>query len=97
MELYANAAAVPTTLRGDVHGHIGLVIDTTFYSMLSTTTFAASTQPTRATLPPRATIVDRETMEHKYKIEKAIHGNHNTVEKAVQAQIQDVIENIYLQ
>eukprot|EP00957_Ditylum_brightwellii_P211220 15365909-Ditylum_brightwellii.AAC.2 len=96
MELYANAAAVPNVLGGCAHGHIGLVMNTTLYSTLSTTTFTTPTHSTRSTLFPRATIGDRETMEHQYKIEKAIYDNHNTVEEAVKTQIQDAIKVTHL-
>eukprot|EP00957_Ditylum_brightwellii_P179593 13680801-Ditylum_brightwellii.AAC.1 len=36
MELYPTTVLVPTTLEGGAHGHIGLVMDATLYSTLST-------------------------------------------------------------
>eukprot|EP00957_Ditylum_brightwellii_P066356 5037111-Ditylum_brightwellii.AAC.1 len=89
MELYANAASVSTTLGGGVHGHIGLVVDMSLHSVLSTTMYAAPTQPTRATLV--ATMVERQ-----YTNKKSIHDNHNAAEEAVKTQIQDAIDGIYL-
>eukprot|EP00957_Ditylum_brightwellii_P153745 11701993-Ditylum_brightwellii.AAC.1 len=62
MKLYANAAAVPTTLGGSAHDHIDVVMDMTLYSTLPTTVYVALTQPPRDTLPPRAMVVGRETM-----------------------------------
>eukprot|EP00957_Ditylum_brightwellii_P050106 3798340-Ditylum_brightwellii.AAC.1 len=47
--LYANAAKVPTMLRGGNKGHIGLVMKALLYATISTTAYAALTEPTMPT------------------------------------------------
>eukprot|EP00957_Ditylum_brightwellii_P133628 10188286-Ditylum_brightwellii.AAC.1 len=44
--LYANTAKVPTTLGGGNKGHIRLVMEASLYAMISTTAYAAPTEPT---------------------------------------------------
>eukprot|EP00957_Ditylum_brightwellii_P113742 8672171-Ditylum_brightwellii.AAC.1 len=52
MALYANAAAVPTTLGGGAHGHIGLVMKAGLYGTLSGgTAYNAPPEPTGEQLP----------------------------------------------
>eukprot|EP00957_Ditylum_brightwellii_P140432 10699708-Ditylum_brightwellii.AAC.1 len=64
MALYANAAAVPTTLGGGAHGHIGLVMEAGLYGMLSGgTAYTAPPEPIRVQLPARATLANRENHE----------------------------------
>eukprot|EP00957_Ditylum_brightwellii_P130308 9939925-Ditylum_brightwellii.AAC.1 len=46
MALYANTAAVPTTLGGGAHGHIGLVIEAGLYgTLLGGTAYTAPPEP----------------------------------------------------
>eukprot|EP00957_Ditylum_brightwellii_P089876 6844620-Ditylum_brightwellii.AAC.1 len=48
MALYANAAAVPTTLGGGAHDHIGLVMEADLYGTLSCgTAYTAPPEPIR--------------------------------------------------
>ena len=44
-ELYANSSAIPTTLRGGKNDHIGLIMDTSVYTNVATTTYARPTEP----------------------------------------------------
>eukprot|EP00957_Ditylum_brightwellii_P211023 15365673-Ditylum_brightwellii.AAC.4 len=99
MEIYANAAAVPTILGGGAHGHIGLVMDTALYTTLSTTLYVTPAQQARAALSCRATVVDQETMENKDKLEKAVYDNHTTVEEADTWGVtsRDIIDHIHAQ
>eukprot|EP00957_Ditylum_brightwellii_P176259 13420807-Ditylum_brightwellii.AAC.1 len=61
MALYANAAAVPTTLGGEAHGHIGLVMEAGLYGTLSGgTAYTAPPELIRGQLPAHATLADRE-------------------------------------
>eukprot|EP00957_Ditylum_brightwellii_P121563 9270788-Ditylum_brightwellii.AAC.2 len=84
--LYTKGAAILTTLGGGAQGHIGIVMDGTLYSTLSTTAYTLWVQPTRGSLPTRATLVDRDIMEAQYKKEKVTYDIHNTVEEAIKTQ-----------
>eukprot|EP00957_Ditylum_brightwellii_P043661 3309552-Ditylum_brightwellii.AAC.1 len=44
-ETFANAAAVPTTLSGGQHGHVGLVAPATVYSTLSSIEYITPKKP----------------------------------------------------
>eukprot|EP00957_Ditylum_brightwellii_P185357 14114064-Ditylum_brightwellii.AAC.1 len=96
MAMYTNAAAVPTTLGGGVHVHMGLVMDPTLYATLSTTVYAVPTAPVQMVLPSRTQLVDRDTADQLYKEEKAIFDNHNTVEEVLKTQLQEAVEDICL-
>eukprot|EP00957_Ditylum_brightwellii_P008112 615223-Ditylum_brightwellii.AAC.1 len=50
-QLYENAATIPSSLSGYVHGHIGLVMEPTLYSSFSATAYDAPSAPTGTTLP----------------------------------------------
>eukprot|EP00957_Ditylum_brightwellii_P066068 5011389-Ditylum_brightwellii.AAC.1 len=54
-QLYENAVAIPSSLGGGLHGHIGLVMEPTLYSSLLATAYNAPSAPTRATLAGNAT------------------------------------------
>ena len=43
--LYANLAAIPTTLGRGRNGHIGLLMDTAVYANVATTAYAKPTEP----------------------------------------------------
>ena len=43
--LYANAATLPTTLGGGRHGHIGIIMQPTLYTTLSTVAYNTPTDP----------------------------------------------------
>eukprot|EP00957_Ditylum_brightwellii_P037449 2832909-Ditylum_brightwellii.AAC.1 len=53
-QLCKNAATIPSNLEGEVHGHIGIVMEPTLYSSLSTTAYNAPSAPTSTTLPGNA-------------------------------------------
>ena len=66
--LYGNAAAIPTTLGGGAHGHIGLLITPARYATLSpTATYAVPIDPgPNVTFAPTATAGAREIATHQY-------------------------------
>eukprot|EP00957_Ditylum_brightwellii_P134642 10264535-Ditylum_brightwellii.AAC.1 len=79
MALYANAAAVPTTLGGGAHGHIGLVMEAGLYETLSGgTAYTVPPEPIQGQSPARATLADRENHERLYRADKREYDNHNT-------------------
>eukprot|EP00957_Ditylum_brightwellii_P158182 12040210-Ditylum_brightwellii.AAC.1 len=79
MALYANAAAVPTMLGGDAHGHIGLVMEAGLYGkLLGGTAYTAPLEPVQRPLPARALLVNREDHECLYRADKQEYDNHNT-------------------
>eukprot|EP00957_Ditylum_brightwellii_P172749 13151043-Ditylum_brightwellii.AAC.1 len=61
--MYANAAYVPTRLGGGAYGHIGLVMDTALYAMLSTMIYSAPSAPVRTTIIARTQLVNRDAAE----------------------------------
>eukprot|EP00957_Ditylum_brightwellii_P070247 5337021-Ditylum_brightwellii.AAC.1 len=61
MALYGNAVAVPTTLGGGAHGHIGLVIEAGLYGTFSGgTAYNAPQESIRGQLPAHTTLANRE-------------------------------------
>ena len=42
--MYANASAIPTTLRGGRNGHIGLLMDASVYSNVATVAYTRPTE-----------------------------------------------------
>jgi len=44
-DLYSNTAEVSTTLGGEKHGHIGLIMKSELYKVISTTTFQIPEDP----------------------------------------------------
>eukprot|EP00957_Ditylum_brightwellii_P068311 5186096-Ditylum_brightwellii.AAC.1 len=75
--LYANAAKVTTTLGGGNKGHIGFVMKASLYRTISTTPYAALTEPTMPT-NVSSTGAERELALHQYKAAKLLFDNHVT-------------------
>eukprot|EP00957_Ditylum_brightwellii_P052211 3959138-Ditylum_brightwellii.AAC.1 len=75
-QLYENAATIPSSLGGGVHGHIGLVMEPTLYFSLSATAYNAPSAPTRATLAVNATSQVRYEEDNPYKKELDTYENH---------------------
>eukprot|EP00957_Ditylum_brightwellii_P167043 12716890-Ditylum_brightwellii.AAC.1 len=66
-QLYENAAAIPLSLGGGAHGHIGLVMEPTLYSSLSATAYNAPSAPARVTLAGNATYQVHYEEDNHYK------------------------------
>eukprot|EP00957_Ditylum_brightwellii_P167721 12768437-Ditylum_brightwellii.AAC.1 len=66
-QLYKNAATIPSSLGGGVHGHIRLMIEPTLNSSLSATEYNAPSAPTRTMLPGNASSQVRYDEDNCYK------------------------------
>eukprot|EP00957_Ditylum_brightwellii_P189413 14417215-Ditylum_brightwellii.AAC.1 len=83
---YANAAKVATMLGGGNKGHIGLVMKVSLYATISTTLYAAPTEPTMPT-NVSGTGAERELALRQYKAAKLLFDNHVTVEETIKSMI----------
>ena len=96
-ELKSNATAVPTTLGGGAHGHLGLVVSPARYALVSNVPYVRPPPPGMLILPPNVT--DQVAMIHRDN-----HAEHvrvfrevTAVEKALLQQIVAAVEHVYLQ
>eukprot|EP00957_Ditylum_brightwellii_P007247 550601-Ditylum_brightwellii.AAC.1 len=93
--LYANAAKVPTTLRGEIKGHIRLIMKASLYVTISMTAYVTPTEPTMPTNVGR-TAAKRELALRQYKAEKTIFDNHVTIEETIKNMIVAAVHEAYL-
>eukprot|EP00957_Ditylum_brightwellii_P048465 3677613-Ditylum_brightwellii.AAC.1 len=75
-QLYENTVTIPSSLGGGAHGHIGLVMEPTLYSSLSTTAYNGPSAPTRTTLLGNASSQIRYNEDNRYKKELDTYENH---------------------
>eukprot|EP00957_Ditylum_brightwellii_P044325 3362913-Ditylum_brightwellii.AAC.1 len=96
-KIYANVAAVPTTLGGGQHGHIGVVAPPTVYSTLSSKKYTALKEP----MQPTFTVLTQDAMKVKnlmeYKEEPQIYNNHNIVNRVLKQQMKAAVDKKYLE
>ena len=98
--MYANAAAVPTTLGGGKHGHIGLIMKDSLYATLSTDAFIVPTPlgPFPSFNPNvRYTQVQRDEIVRQHKEETRISSNCTNVDLALKAQLCEAVQDVYLE
>eukprot|EP00957_Ditylum_brightwellii_P134228 10233304-Ditylum_brightwellii.AAC.1 len=96
-QLYKNTATIPSSLGGGAHGYIGLVMEPTLYSSLSATAYNAPGAPTRTMLPGNASSQVRYNEDNHYRKELDIYENHITMDNVMKKQIQEVVEDVYIQ
>ena len=96
--LYGNAVALPTTLGGGQHGHIGLIMTPLLYTTLSPTPYVAPNDPGTSppVLPNNATVGRRETTRLDHKEALRIFQNNNTMDDVLKTQIIDSIHDPYI-
>eukprot|EP00957_Ditylum_brightwellii_P130727 9973180-Ditylum_brightwellii.AAC.1 len=95
-QLYENAATIPSSIGGGAHGHIGLVMEPTLYSSLSTTVYNAPSAPARTTLPGNALSQVRYGKDNQYKKELDTYENHIAMDDVLKKQIQEAVDNVYI-
>eukprot|EP00957_Ditylum_brightwellii_P119148 9088555-Ditylum_brightwellii.AAC.1 len=76
LQLYENAAVIPTSLGGGAHGHIGLVMEPILYSTLLAMAYTAPTAPTRSMMPNNASSQARYDDDNLYKKELDTYESH---------------------
>ena len=65
--MYGNAATLPTTLGGGVHGHVVLIMKATLYLTLSPTAYVAPVEPPLTpVIPPMTTSASRQKLSDQY-------------------------------
>ena len=97
-ELKANANAVPTTLGGGRHGHLGLVVNQTTYDRIAPNTpFARPPNPGILNVEPNAT--QYQITQQKDEHTKALKAFNecNLLERTLIQQIKEAIENDYME
>eukprot|EP00957_Ditylum_brightwellii_P119777 9138431-Ditylum_brightwellii.AAC.1 len=82
-------------LGGGNKGHISLVMKALLYATISTTPYAAPTEPTMPT-NVSSTGVERELALYKYKAAKLLFDNHVTVEVTIKNMIMAAVHEAYL-
>eukprot|EP00957_Ditylum_brightwellii_P196051 14937429-Ditylum_brightwellii.AAC.1 len=96
LQLYENAAVIPTSLGRSAHGYIGLVMEPTLYSTLLATAYMAPTAPTRFTMPDNSSSQDRYSDDNHYKKELDTYKNHITMDDIFKKQVQEAVDDIYV-
>eukprot|EP00957_Ditylum_brightwellii_P099367 7569061-Ditylum_brightwellii.AAC.2 len=96
LQLYENAAVIPTSLGGGAHGYIGLVMDPILYSMISTTAYMTPTAPTSATMPNNASSQAKYDEDNCYKKELDTYENNVAMDDVLKKQIQEVLDDVYI-
>eukprot|EP00957_Ditylum_brightwellii_P092378 7033897-Ditylum_brightwellii.AAC.1 len=61
------------------------------------TAYTAPLEPVRGPLLARTSLADREDHEQLYRADKQEYNNHNTMEEALKNQVQEAVDDIYLQ
>eukprot|EP00957_Ditylum_brightwellii_P140746 10721788-Ditylum_brightwellii.AAC.1 len=95
LQLYENAAVIPISLGGGAHMCIGLVMEPTLYSTISTTKYMAPTAPTRAMLPNNASSQAIYNEDNCYKKELDTYENHIAMDDVCKKQIQEAVDDVY--
>eukprot|EP00957_Ditylum_brightwellii_P112631 8585723-Ditylum_brightwellii.AAC.1 len=95
-QLYKNAATIPSSLGGGVHGHIRLVMEPMLYSSLFATAYNAPSAPTRATLAGNATSQVHYKEDNRYKKKLDTYENHIAMDDVMKEQIQEAIEDVFM-
>ena len=95
-ELKVNASAVPTTLGGGLHGHLGLLLSDVRYQTLSTTAFVAPPNPGLFAPPVTGTAAQLEATKDVWKDSKMIFEISQATSKALIAQLIESIDSIYI-
>lgn len=98
--MYANAAAVPTTLGGGTHGHIGLVMKNSLYETLSPIPFDVPVPP--GPFPNfnpniRYTQAQRDDIVRQHKEATRISNNCTNTDLALKAQLCEAVQDVYLE
>eukprot|EP00957_Ditylum_brightwellii_P041205 3118974-Ditylum_brightwellii.AAC.1 len=96
-QLCKNAATMPSNLGGVAHGHNGLVMEPMLYSSLSLTAYNAPSAPTRTMLPGNASLQVRYNEDNYYRKELDTYENHIAMGDVIKKQIQDAVEDVYIQ
>ncbi len=96
-QLYANAAAIPSTLGGGKHGHVGLLMTPTLYATLSSTEYRAPSNPGPTPVyPVRITAAEKYTLDAEHLKASTAFETHTDVSDAIKQQIVDCVEETYL-
>ena len=95
-EIKANAMAVHSTLGGGAHGHLGLVLTTAQYALLSPTPFVRPTFPAALVVPGGTTAVASSNMEREYKEQIRLFREVTGVENALKQQLTRAVDSAFL-
>ena len=86
--LYGNAASLPATLGGGVHGHIGLLVTPALYATISAAPYIIPPDPGPTPNCKAARI--------QHKEDRQVFDNNTNMDDAIKAQIIDSINDTYL-
>lgn len=96
-ELKSNASSVPSTLGGGSHGHLGLVVSSARYVLITNIPYIRPPPPGMRILPPNVT--DQVAMIYRENHAEYVRIFHEVtaVEKALIQQIVAAVDHTYLQ
>jgi hypothetical protein len=96
-EIYANAAAVPSSIGGGNHGHLYVVTTQDQYQAIAGEPYTSPTHPgLNPTYPPTATNAQLAAADRTFKAEEEAHQNMRAVDAAIKAQLVKAISPDYL-
>eukprot|EP00957_Ditylum_brightwellii_P098843 7530009-Ditylum_brightwellii.AAC.1 len=91
-EIFANAAAVLTTLGGGQHGYNGLVAPATIYTTLSSTKYITPKEPRQLTFVTTTADAAKVMKLGEFKETKRIYDNHHTIDRVLKQQIKAAVD-----
>lgn len=94
--IYANAAAVPSTLGGGNHGHLGMVMEDNVFATLSATAWQTPVLPVLPPLPAQATAAQIAEINRRHTNDvKTFHEVQN-LDRALVRLLSTSIDEIFL-
>ena len=96
-EIKANAASVPSTRGGGLHGHLGIVLSPLKYSNISLTPFERPNDPGQPVLTGAMTWDQMQAVRLANRDQREAFDLVNTVESSLKQQIINAIDPEYLQ
>ena len=94
--LKTNSSDVLTSLGGGNHGYLGLLLSDARYALVSPAPFIRPIHPGILVIPPATTQHMASTLRDQHKEALRLFIECKNVEKALQQQLSEAIDNIYL-
>ena len=95
--LYVNTSTLTTTPGGGNNGHIGLVIQDTFYMTISPTPYNAPVEPGgTSSVPQEETTAQLSQLRDEHAEARRIHENHHNMNAELKTMVLEEANNTYV-
>ena len=96
-QLKANAASIPTTLRGGNHGYLGLILSPAAYATIAATQFVEPAYPGQhPNIPAGTSAANTSTIVHRHTEELRQWCEFKNVNTALKNQLLSAQDDIYI-